>query len=277
MRPGKFSGQKSARERRLYFQQLQPLAPMNYELSSQDSEFHYLVNVLRVQPGQVLALFDGAGLTAQAVVTAIAKKTMNIHVETCEQMLPTDLQLHLILGVSKGDRMDYALQKSTELGVTCVTPLWSERSEVRLKAERLDKKMLHWQGVIRSACEQSYQNFCPVLHPAIAVEHLVFDTNDDALVFVCDPNGQPMSNYASGQNKNLRVNPTKIQFLVGPEGGWSEAEIATFRNKGALPLSLGPRILRTETAPVVMLTLAQSLWGDFAGKTSLKNSFEVIP
>ena len=262
MQQDKNTAQKRARERRLFFPSLDA-GRDHYEFDSKEPSFHYLVNVLRVKPGQVLGLFDGDGLTAQASVVTLEKKRLGIEVQSRVQFQQPALQLHLYLGVSKGDRMDYALQKSTELGVTHITPVWTERSEVAFKAERLLKKRAHWEGVITSACEQSYQNFCPKLSSPVFLEYLELSPHPQSLILLLDPTGQTMSAYHQVFSAN-HLKPNKVSFFVGPEGGWSEIEISQLREKGAQPLQLGPRILRTETAPVVMLSLAQSLWGDFS-------------
>ncbi len=243
------------RLRRLYFPQLTESASC-YTLDAQHPQFHYLANVLRIKAGQELQLFAGNGDVAQAEVISLAKKSLEIQVESFQQNQAPDLAFHLYIGISKGDRMDYVLQKSTELGVTSITPLWTERGDVKLKADRLEKKMQHWNGVITSACEQSYQNFCPQLHQPKAVNELDFDFNDVHLGFICDVTGMPFSNYQNMQ-------PTSVSFMIGPEGGWSEEELELIQAKSVKPLRMGPRILRTETAPVVLLSLAQNAWGDF--------------
>ena len=166
------------------------------------------------------------------------------------------LKLHLVLGISKGDRMDYALQKSTELGVTHITPIWTERGDVKLKTERLQKKIAHWQGVITSACEQSYQNFVPeLLEPQQLIDVPVCVTDQD-LALVCDISGKPFRSFVD-------VQPKSVTFFVGSEGGWTLEEINFLSEKNVQALQLGPRILRTETAPIAMLSLAQYVWGDF--------------
>jgi 16S rRNA (uracil1498-N3)-methyltransferase len=190
----------------------------------------------------------------------MAKKSLDIEIVEVKQSSAPQLKLYLILGISKGDRMDYALQKSTELGVTHITPIWTERGDVKLKAERLEKKILHWQGVITSACEQSYQNYVPeLLEPQQLADVTVDSENLESgqeLALVCDVSGEPLAAFAAMQ-------PKCVTFFVGPEGGWTPEEIESLRTKNVKALQLGPRILRTETAPVAMLSLAQYLWGDF--------------
>lgn len=243
------------RLRRLYFPQLNE-SLQSYTLDSKQPEFHYLINVLRLKAGQILQLFSGTGLVAEAKIEQVAKKSVEIAVDSFEQFEKPSIEFHLFLGISKGDRMDYALQKSTELGVTRITPLWTERGDVRLKPDRLEKKMSHWQGVITSACEQSYQNFCPELLEPQTLEELSLDFNDEHLGFMCDASGVPFKDYQSLQ-------PKSVSFMVGPEGGWSQEELESIQQTSIKPLKMGPRILRTETAPVVLLSLAQNAWGDF--------------
>ena len=243
------------RSRRLYFPQL--LKAQSYQLTHQEPQFHYLANVLRVKVGQQFNLFNGQGLIASAILVQASKKLLQLDITDVEHLTPGSLGLHLMLSVSKGDRMDYALQKSTELGVTAVTPLWSERGEVKLNQDRLDKKMGHWQGVITSACEQSYQNFCPQLHAPVTLADLKIEPLVHEQHLMCDLIGTTFKTMAYG------LEPKMVIVYVGPEGGWSDEEKHNFQSSGVQAVRLGPRVLRTETAPVVMLTLCQYFWGDF--------------
>lgn len=247
------------RIRRLFFPALTQ-SEQYYQLSAGQPEFHYLANVLRLQNNQPLELFDGNGLVAQATITDCQKKQLQIQVFSTEVHQAASVAFHLYLGISKGDRMDYALQKSTEMGVTQVTPLWTTRSEVKLKSDRLNKKLDHWRGVMSSACEQCYQHFVPELQAPLTLADSLQENNanlntKDSIAFVCDVTGQSIKTYQDCQ-------PKQVAFFVGPEGGWSAEELGQLKDQGVRPVRLGPRILRTETAPVVMLALAQSFWGD---------------
>jgi 16S rRNA (uracil1498-N3)-methyltransferase len=151
--------------------------------------------------------------------------------------------------------MDFVLQKSTELGVTEITPLWCDRTEVRLNAERQQKKMQHWQQVITSACEQSGRTRLPVL-AAPCASHAFIAAAQAQYRLVLQPSRNPLP--FGGLPK-----PASILLLIGPEGGLSEQEVTAAEAAGYRSWTLGPRVLRTETAPLAALSVLQYLWGDF--------------
>lgn len=148
--------------------------------------------------------------------------------------------------------MDWAIQKATELGVAELTPIVSERCEVRLKDERADKRLAHWRQIAISACEQCGRSVVPIIHAPVALQDWL--TLDADLKLVLHPLADPIASHQR---------PDSLAFLIGPEGGLSDSEIDQARNAEFLPARLGPRVLRTETAPVVALSVAQQLWGDF--------------
>ena len=148
--------------------------------------------------------------------------------------------------------MDWAIQKATELGATEMTPVVSERCEVRLKDERADKRLVHWRQIAISACEQCGRSIIPIIHPPTPLHEWL--TIEAELKLVLHPEAEPLSAHQP---------PTTLGFLIGPEGGLTDAEIEQARLSGFRPARLGPRVLRTETAPVVALSVAQQLWGDF--------------
>ena len=149
--------------------------------------------------------------------------------------------------------MDWAIQKATELGANEITPIVSERCEVRLKDERADKRLAHWRQVAISACEQCGRSSVPVIHPPVTLAEWL-KTVDATLKLVLHPVAEPLVSHAR---------PERLAFLIGPEGGLSETEVEQAKDAGFHAARLGPRVLRTETAPVVALTVAQQLWGDF--------------
>jgi 16S rRNA (uracil1498-N3)-methyltransferase len=215
----------------------------------------HLVKVLRLKEGAELRLFNGDGNEYLARITIAGKK--NAQVEIVE-ILSTDAKIsfpmHLGQVVSKGDRMDFTIQKATELGITEITPLWSERCDVRLKGERLEKKMEHWKKVAISACEQSGRNHIPTIHPAIAYNEWASSVESDIKLVL---HTRDQKNLADIQP------PNSIALLVGPEGGITDEEVELCIQQGFTGLTLGPRILRTETAALAALSLFQYLWGDF--------------
>lgn len=215
---------------------------------------HYLSRVLRLAVGAQIQLFDGSGDEYLSEITAISKKVVSVELTEQVAGLPdSSLAIHLGQGLSRGERMDWAIQKATELGVTEITPLFTERCEVRLNDERAEKRLAHWRQIAISACEQCGRSTIPVIHPPQAIAEWMQTVQAD-LKLVLHPVAQPLTAHQP---------PNSLAFLIGPEGGLTEAEVAQAAGAGFLPARLGPRVLRTETAPVVALSVAQQLWGDF--------------
>jgi 16S rRNA (uracil1498-N3)-methyltransferase len=215
---------------------------------------HHLIRVLRLGVGDRVTLFDGRGGEYPGEISAIGKK--QVHVTTglhLPEERESPLHIHLGIAVSRGERMDWVVQKSTELGVSAITPLSSEHSGVRLTGDRADKKILHWQHIATSACEQCGRNRPPVVHPLQALEHWLASTAAEQR-FVLHPGAEPFD--------GARTPPASVTLLVGPEGGLSEHEVETARRAGYTALRLGPRVLRTETAPLAAIAILQSYWGD---------------
>ncbi|MEH3022475.1 MAG: 16S rRNA (uracil(1498)-N(3))-methyltransferase [Pseudomonas oryzihabitans] len=218
-----------------------------------EAQAHYLGRVLRLAPGDAVQLFDGSGREYLGQVTEVGKKSLSVDLtEELAGQPDSPLHIHLGQGLSRGERMDWAIQKATELGVAEITPLVSERCEVRLKDERADKRLQHWRQVAISACEQCGRSTVPVIHPPQSLGDWQAGVTAD-LKLVLHPVAEPLERHAR---------PTRLALLIGPEGGLSEAEVVAARGAGFQPARLGPRVLRTETAPVVALSVAQQLWGD---------------
>ncbi len=229
-----------------------PLSLGQHELP--EDQAHYIARVLRLSAGDAVQLFDGSGHEYRGELLEAGKK--RVLVELTEQlagMTESPLHIHLGQGLSRGERMDWAIQKATELGVTEITPLVSERCEVRLKDERADKRLAHWRQVAISACEQCGRSVVPVIHPPVTLAEWQASVEAE-LKLVLHPVAVPLQQHAR---------PQSLAFLIGPEGGLSEAEVSAAQAAGFQPARLGPRVLRTETAPVVALSVAQQLWGDF--------------
>lgn len=232
----------------------QALVP-NSSLVLAEAQSHYLSKVLRMQAGRELILFNGEGGEYSAEISAVHKKHVDVSVKDFSpENRQSHLQLELAIGVSRGERMDWVLQKATELGVTKITPLMTDRTEVKLGGERADKKMEHWQQILISACEQCQRNLLPELSEPRNFSEWIDECNAE-LKFVLhhrDNKGLP-------QNKSTQ----SVALLIGPEGGLDDDEIAQAIAQKFSPLTLGPRVLRTETAPVAAISLVQYLWGDF--------------
>lgn len=216
----------------------------------------HLGKVLRVQPDERLYLFRGDNSIFKSVVVEVTKKKVSVRIETQEiSSLESPLRIHLAQALSKGDRMEWVIQKATELGVTSITPLITQHCAVKLDTERLEKKHHYWQQIIIAACEQCGRNELPILHPFQHLNAYAL-TDRTGLRLVLSPTAQ--SSWRHYKMPNQEVN-----LLIGPEGGLSREEVLLLEQQDFLPLALGPRILRTETAALAALTLLQTMNGDF--------------
>ena len=216
---------------------------------------HYLANVLRLTSGNPIVVFDGKGGEYAATITSITKKRVFIDVgPPTNNHNESPLFTELAIGVSKGERMDWVVQKSTELGVNAIVPLLTERSEVKLSPERWEKKVAHWREVVISACEQCGRNQLPTLREPQPFARYISVCNSD-LKLIFHP-GESNFNVTNFPQQN------SVVLLIGPEGGFSEDEVAQAKSGGFDSWALGPRILRTETAPIVALSVLQSYFGD---------------
>lgn len=228
-----------------------PLALGSHALP--ETAAHYIARVLRLSNGSAVQLFDGSGQEYLGELVEVGKK--QVRVELRQQLAgqpESPLRIHLGQGLSRGERMDWAIQKATELGVAQITPLISERCEVRLNDERADKRLAHWRQIAISACEQCGRSVVPTIHPPQQLGDWL--PVEAELKLVLHPVAAPLTSHAQ---------PRTLAFLIGPEGGLSEHEVEQAQQAGFQAARLGPRVLRTETAPVVALSVAQQLWGDF--------------
>lgn len=236
----------------------QPLAVGQRITLPEDSSLH-LLRVLRLEPGDAVTLFNGDGFDYTARLLTAAKRGAEAEI-TGREPVPREspLRLTLVQGVARGEKMDLVLQKATELGVDAFTPVVTERTEVKLDAERAEKRMAHWRGVVAAACEQSGRAMLPRLsQPTALSAYAGAETADIKLVL--DPNGDVGLAGLSPQAGQ------SIALVVGPEGGLSERDLATLRAAGFRGLRLGPRILRTETAGLAAVAALQALYGDLRG------------
>ena len=212
-----------------------------------ESVFHHWVRVLRAKEQEQAIFFNGKGGEYRVTLTEINKKNAFVsvdHFEPADRTPPFKVVLGQVM--SKGDRMDYAIQKATELGVTTIQLLTSERCEMRLRYERDQKKLDHWQGITIAACEQCGMNIVPkILAPLRLEDWLNSDLPATKLVLAPNKDQVDVLNNAS---KDLAL-------LIGPEGGLSEAEISAANAVGFQNWCIGSRVLRTETAPVVALAI----------------------
>ncbi|KXS37111.1 MAG: 16S rRNA (uracil1498-N3)-methyltransferase [Halomonadaceae bacterium T82-2] len=223
-------------------------------LTLPDNAARHVAAVLRLREGARLTLFDGRGREAAAELVEVGRKRVVARIDTVAPGAgESPLAVRLGQAISKGDRMDYAIQKAVELGVAAITPLYTDHGDVRLKGEREAKKLAHWRGVAASACEQCGRATVPPVHtPATLAAWL--GERDETLRLVLHP--------ATPTAWQTRGGVDTAALLIGPEGGLADAEVAAAGDAGFTPLTLGPRVLRTETAPVVALTLLQHYFGD---------------
>ncbi|MDF0749788.1 16S rRNA (uracil(1498)-N(3))-methyltransferase [Marinobacter sp. 71-i] len=220
-----------------------------------DSAAQHVGRVLRMQNGQELLLFNGDGNDYPASITNAGKKRVEVRIGTPVENT-TESPLDIVLGqaLSKGDRMDFAVQKAVEMGVTCIVPLTTERCDVKLKGDREDKRLRHWQSVATSAAEQCGRARVPEILPVMTLTEWFDHTGDCDLRLVL--------HHRTEQSLDTLAKPARIALMIGPEGGLSPEEITAAETAGFLPVALGPRVLRTETAPVAAMALCQWLWGD---------------
>ena len=216
---------------------------------------HHVRRVLRLKAGAALVVFNGDGRDFHATVASLEQPEVWLQVASAtETEPPPKLNLTLFQGIGKSERMDLALQKAVELGVESLVPLFCERTVVRLSGPRLGRRMEHWRRVVIAACEQSGRSRVPELAPHLQLERLCKNP-PPGLKLVLRPGGASTLSQLAPQRR--------ISILTGPEGGLSAAELAAVEAAGFLSVRLGPRVLRTETAPLAAISALQALWGDF--------------
>ncbi|ANO50368.1 16S rRNA (uracil(1498)-N(3))-methyltransferase [Woeseia oceani] len=234
-----------------------PLA-IDAQLSIDGDQARYIGRVLRARAGDEVILFNGRGGEYRARIEAISKTQVQVTVlQFANGDRESPLPVRLIQGVSRGDRMDTVVQKATELGVQRISPLLSEFSVVRLDTERADKRTRHWEAVSRSACEQCGRNRPPRIDVPCRMDALLAEKDTTATRLILLPDA-PQSLHA------LTLQPASVELLIGPEGGLSALEQERALDTGYLAVSMGPRVMRTETAAIAAITLVQSRWGDLA-------------
>jgi len=217
----------------------------------------HLIQVLRLRPGDRLLVFNGDGRDFPALVLSAQRLGVQVRLETPGTPEPEPpLRIHLGIGITKGDRMDFALQKAVELGVAAISPLFAGRAVVRLEGERLAKRLEHWRGVMIAACEQSGRRRLARLNPAQPLEAWLRQGHPYPLL---------LDHRATQSLPSLAAPGPALTLLIGPEGGLAPAERELAYEAGFTGVSLGPRILRAETAPLAALAIVQALWGDLRG------------
>lgn len=216
---------------------------------------HHLAHVLRIKSGATLVLFNGDGSEYTGHVQTVGKHGVVVSVdEPSRPVRESKLKTVLAQGISRGERMDYTLQKAVELGVSRIVPLRTGHTTVNVTGERRERRLQHWKSIIVSACEQCGRNVVPELDRVSEYDAWLKE-NSDSLKLVL---------HQDGEKSLSELSPPSgaVTLLVGPEGGLSDAEVAQARNAGFTVLRLGPRILRTETAGLAALAALQAKWGD---------------
>ena len=227
------------------------------ELELDADRSRYLTRVLRLRGGDALRVFNGEGSEFQATMLSAGKSSATLRIEE-QSVAETEsgLRVHLVQGISRGERMDFVVQKATELGVKRITPVLTEYGVVKLDARRAEKRRDHWQKVAASACEQCGRVRLPLVDAPVALKNWfgAAPANVDTQLILKPGAETPLS--------AITAPPTKVCLLIGPEGGFSDGEYEDADVAGFRPVAMGPRILRTETAAVAAIAILQSLWGD---------------
>lgn len=221
-----------------------------------EGPFRHLVQVLRMQAGEALVVFNGQGGEYAAVLESVAKRNAKVRVGAySDAQRESALRLVLVQGISKGEKMDWTVQKAVELGVSTIVPVITERCNVHLDREREAKRIEHWRGVMISACEQSGRTRVPDLHPVTKFSDWL-NASADGVRLILDPVAtRGLSDTAVDVSESLSL-------VVGPEGGLSADEIRMALAAGCVGVRMGPRVLRTETAGVAALAILQAVAGD---------------
>jgi 16S rRNA (uracil1498-N3)-methyltransferase len=243
------------------YQQSQLNVNENVKLS--DDAFGHIIRVLRLKQGDLITLFNGnESYQYTAKLVEINKKTASVEIQSKEEVSnESPLAIHLGQGISRGDRMDFTLQKSVELGVDSITPIFTERCGVKLNKERLAKKHEQWQKIVISACEQSGRCVIPTVHEPISLTAWLAQQST-ALKINLHPKAKHSIMTIPFEPQESSTKKYKARLLIGPEGGLTDDEILQANTAGFFDVLLGPRILRTETAALTAITALQCRFGD---------------
>jgi len=227
------------------------------ELSKEQA--HYALTVLRLKSGTPIEAFDGRGNLATGQLIVTGRRSAEVQIEQVEQSSnESPLKTVLVQGISRGDRMDHSIQKAVELGVSAIQPIFTARCEVKLQGEKLEKRRQQWQSIVINACEQSGRTVVPQIRPILTFDQWLQALDNNRFGLVLDP-------YAENSLTSIKkpADETPVQLLIGPEGGLTEEEVKEAIQAGMTAVKLGPRILRTETAGPAVLSILQTIWGDF--------------
>jgi len=218
---------------------------------------HHLSRVLRIKHQQHVCLFNGDGFNYVAEIQIDKKKVFADILNKENNQNISNINITLLQGISKGERMDIAIQKAVELGVNKIIPIVCQHTVVNLKADRAEKKLRHWNGIVTHACEQSGRSTLPIIDSIMSFTEALNSLSKEDLNITLDP-------YATNVLASLQTTGSNgFNLLIGPEGGFSSDEVEESKRSGFYGIQLGSRILRTETAALAAITAIQTLWGDF--------------
>lgn len=229
--------------------------PQDGEVALPETIAHHALRVLRLRAEEPLLLFDGSGVEVEAHLVVRGKHGFARLGARREINRESPLRVVLVQALASGDKMDWIVQKAVELGAVAVMPVQAERSVLRLTGDRAEKRRAHWQQVAVSACEQCGRNLVPEVGPLRSLAAYLDDTPTVSRLILAPGGERPLADLPRPE--------TALHLMIGPEGGWTDAELAACRASGCIAVGLGPRVLRTETAGLAALAALQARWGDF--------------
>lgn len=223
-------------------------------LTLDDEAAHHVTTILRLRQGDALRVFHN-GVEAEAVIEQSGKHAVTVSIASCRIVdRESPLAITLAQGISRGERMDYTIQKAVELGVTRIAPIITDRTTVKLDETRAEKRLEHWRRILINACEQSGRNQLPVLLPIVSLDTWLGEPPEGSALLLRGDARQSITHIAHCRN---------VTLLIGPEGGMSAAEVDAAEDAGYLAVRMGPRILRTETAALAAIAALQAMHGDW--------------
>ena len=232
---------------------------LNQIITLDEFASHHALRVMRVKVDDFLILFNGDGFEYRGRVSDINKKTINVEILSKEKNnSESPININLFQSISSNEKMDMVIQKATELGVSSIQPIFTSRSTIKLSLDRTKKRLIHWKQVSISACEQSGRSKIPTIRSPIGFDQISEGIKTNSLNLLLHPdNLEESSNLPNEYSGDINV-------FIGPEGGFSQDEVLLLKKQNCINIQLGPRILRTETAPLAIIAILQYKYGDFA-------------